>query len=106
MAKANQLRLNFYIGFGSPYLSVAMLPDSGYLKPTGSWEEVYRVCQIARAYCLYLKRVKFCFRCLALLVSEFHRWFVAMSVRDPQGQTDGNCIRAECLTVFWELQCA
>ena len=76
------------------------------LKPTGSWEEVYRVCQIARAYCLYLKKVKFCFRCLALLVSEFHRWFVAMSVRDPQGQTDGNCIRAECLTVFWELQCA
>ena len=72
----------------------------GILKPTGSWEEVYRVCQIARAYCLYLKRVKFCFRCLALLVSVFHRWFVAMSVRDPQGQTDGNCIRAECLTVF------
>ena len=66
------------------------------LKPTGSWEEVHRVCQIARAYCLCLKRVKFCFRCLALLVSEFHRWFVAMSVRDPQGQTDGNCIRTEC----------
>ena len=79
---------------------------STVLKPTGLWEEEHCGRQIAHTHCWYLKRVKFWFRCFAQVVSEFHRWFVAMSVRDPQGQTDGNCIRAECLTVLWELQCA
>ena len=70
------------------------------LKPTGLWEEVHCGRQIAHTHCWYLKRVKFWFRCLVLVASEFHRRFVAMSVRDPQGQTNGNCIRAECLTVL------
>ena len=71
-------------------------PTAGLLKPTGSWEDVYRERQIARAYCLYLVKLKGWnsgFVVLHGLLSKPRRWFVAsLRIRDPKVADQGGVV--------------